>query len=75
MISLNFYRSASFPSRGDLTRVLAFMTIVFFVEPIHVYSVLCQFPEDNTSRNTIYDQEMSYSQTVKPPQTTHNVAH
>ena len=30
------------------------------VEPSPGYSVPCQFPEDNTSRTTIYDQEISY---------------
>ena len=45
------------------------------VEPSPWYSVLCQFPEENTSITTIYDQEMSYSQMVKPPKTTHNVSH
>ena len=45
------------------------------VEPIPGYSVLCQFPEDNMRRTKIYDQEISYGQMVKPPQTTHNVAH
>ena len=45
------------------------------VEPIPGYSVPCRFPEDSTSRTTIYDLEMSYSQTVKPPQITHNVDH
>ena len=39
------------------------------------YSVLYQIPEGETSNSTIYDQEMLYGQTVKPSQTTHNVAH
>ena len=45
------------------------------VEPIPGYSVLYRIPEGDTNKTTIYDREMSYSQMVKPPQTTHNVAH
>ena len=44
------------------------------VEPSAGYSVPCRFHKDNTSKTTIYDQEISYGQTVKPLQKTHNVA-
>ena len=31
------------------------------------YSVLYQIPEGDTSKTTIYDREISYGHTVKPP--------
>ena len=45
------------------------------VEASPGYSVLYQIPEGGTSKTTIYDREISYGQTVKFSQTTHNVAH
>ena len=45
------------------------------VEPSPGNPVSCRVPESNTIRTTIYDQEMSYGQTVKPTPTTNNVAH
>ena len=39
------------------------------------YSVPYRIPEGDTSKTTIYEREMSYGHTVKPFQTTHNVAH
>ena len=45
------------------------------VQPSPGYPVLYQIPEGDTRKTTIYDQEISYGQTVKPSQTTHNVAH
>ena len=40
-----------------------------------MYSVLYKFPEVDTSRTTIYDQEIYDGQMVKPLQTIHNVAY
>ena len=37
------------------------------VEPSPGYSVPYQIPKGDTRKTTIYDQEMSYGQTVKPP--------
>ena len=37
-----------------------------FFEPSPGYSFLYQISEGDTSKTTIYDQEMSYGQTVKP---------
>ena len=48
---------------------------VVLVELIPGYSVLYRIPEGDTSKTKIYDREMSYGQTVKPSQTTHNVSH
>ena len=45
------------------------------VEPSPGYSVLCRIPEGDTSKTTIFDQEMSYVQTVKLPYISHNLAH
>ena len=36
------------------------------VEPSHEYSVPYRIPEGDTIKTTIYDQEISYGQTVKP---------
>ena len=45
------------------------------VGPSPGYLVLYQIPEGDTSKNTIYEQEMSYGKTVTLSQTTHNVSH
>ena len=45
------------------------------VEPSTRYSFMYRILEGDTSKTTIYDQKMSYGNTVKPSQTTHNVAH
>ena len=46
-----------------------------FVELIPGYLAPYRIPEGDTSKTTIYDREMSYGQTVKPSQTTHNLDH
>ena len=45
------------------------------VEPSPGYSFLYRIPDGDTIKNTVYDREMSYDQTVTPSQTTHNVAY
>ena len=61
----------------DSMNIISSFDLVFdiLVETSPGNSFPCWFPNNNTSRTTIYDWEVSYGQTVKIPQTTYNVYH
>ena len=63
------------PEEKYSTRMIYFSTSAIFVETSPGYSDPYLIPEFDTIKITIYDREMSYGQTVKPYQTTHNLAH
>ena len=76
-----YFRDTSVTFPGDKLVIGSYCGPSIYVGPAitvelsSMYSVLYRIPEGDTNKTTIYDREMSYGQTVKPPQTTHNVAH